>query len=310
MNLIEPINQQKLFGLDNHFLELVRLYKNNIYPNKLLLSGQKGVGKSTLAYHFINFVLSEEEKYRYDIEKFEINSENPAFKTTLNKSNTNLIVVDVNQEKKFIDISQIRELIINLNKSSFNNKPRFVLIDNIEFLNLNSINALLKVLEEPNQNIHFILINNNKKILPTLLSRCINFKINLDNYKCLEITNALLGDELKNLVNKDLINYYFTPGNIFYLVRFAKQNNYNLLELELKMLLKLVIKENHYKKDPFMKYMVFHLMEFYFRKLSLTFSKNITDKYSYFVRRVSDTKTFNLDEESLFMEFEEEVLDG
>ena len=28
MNIIEPINQQKLFGLDNHFLELVRLYKN------------------------------------------------------------------------------------------------------------------------------------------------------------------------------------------------------------------------------------------------------------------------------------------
>ena len=121
---LEPINQKKLFGLDDYFLELVRLYKSNIYPNKLLLSGQKGVGKSTLAYHFINFVLSEEEKYRYDIEKFEINSENPAFKTTLNKSNTNLIVVDVNPEKKFIDISQIRELIINLNKSSSTTSTR------------------------------------------------------------------------------------------------------------------------------------------------------------------------------------------
>ena len=71
--------------------------------------------------------------------------------------------------KKSIDINQIRELINNLNKSSFNSKERFVLIDNIEYLNVNSINALLKVIEEPNENIHFILINNHKKYYLLLL---------------------------------------------------------------------------------------------------------------------------------------------
>ena len=43
------------------------------------------------------------------------------------------------------------ELIINLNKSSFNKKKRFVLIDNIELLNINSINLLIgnnKVLDK------------------------------------------------------------------------------------------------------------------------------------------------------------------
>ena len=65
--------------------------------------------------------------------------------------------------EKNIDISQIRNLILNLSKSSFNNKPRFVLIDNIELLNNNSTNSLLKILEEPGENIYFILINNNKK---------------------------------------------------------------------------------------------------------------------------------------------------
>ena len=80
---------------------------------------------------------------------FEINSENRSFKTILNKSNPNFILIDISLEKKFIDVNQIRDLITNLNKSSFNNKPRFVLIDNIEFLNINSVNALLKILEEP-----------------------------------------------------------------------------------------------------------------------------------------------------------------
>ena len=59
-------------------------------------------------------------------------------------------------------------MILTLNKSSFNTKPRLVLIDNIELLNINSVNALLKIVEEPNDNIYFILINNNKKILPHL----------------------------------------------------------------------------------------------------------------------------------------------
>ena len=310
MNLIEPINQQKLFGLDKHFLELVRLYKNNIYPNKLLLSGPKGIGKSTLAYHFINYVLSENEDQKYDISNFEINSNSPTFKTIINGSNSNLNIIDINADKKFIDINQIRDVIKTLNKSSFNNKTRFVLIDNIEFLNTNSINALLKVLEEPNHNVHFILINNNKRVLPTLLSRCINYRIHLTNYECLNISNQLLNDRLDSLINGELINYYFTPGNIYYLVKFAKQYNYDLSNLYLRSFLKIIIKENHYKKDLFMKNIIFNLVEFYFRKLNLSFSKKIYEKYSYFLKKISDTKNFNLDEESLFMEFEEQILDG
>ena len=56
---LEPINQQKLFSLDCYILDLIKLYKSNSFPNKLLISGQKGIGKSTLAYHFINYVLSQ-----------------------------------------------------------------------------------------------------------------------------------------------------------------------------------------------------------------------------------------------------------
>ena len=94
----------------------------------------------------------------------QINSENKSFKLVQNKSNPNFILIDVSADKKNIDIDQIRNLILSLNKSSFNDKPRIVLIDNIELLNLNSVNALLKILEEPNDNINFILIHNNKKI--------------------------------------------------------------------------------------------------------------------------------------------------
>jgi DNA polymerase-3 subunit delta' len=90
-------------------------------------------------------------------------------------------------------------------------------------LNINSINALLKILEEPNENINFILIHNNRKILSTLLSRCINFKISLSNNDYLKISNQLLNNDLNNLVSNELINYYFTPGEIYQLVQFSSR---------------------------------------------------------------------------------------
>ncbi|MDC0460951.1 hypothetical protein OAN11_01935 [Candidatus Pelagibacter sp.] len=127
MSYLEPINQTKLYGLEKYFTELINFYKNGNYPNKILFSGQKGIGKATLAFHFINYVLTIDEEKKYDIENYQINNESPEFKTINNKSNTNLITIDVNEDKKSIDINQIRELIIDLNKSSFNKKPRFVL---------------------------------------------------------------------------------------------------------------------------------------------------------------------------------------
>lgn len=310
MNYLEPINQKKLFGLDKFFNELIQLYEDDNFPNKILLSGQKGLGKSTLAHHLVNYVLSKDEEFNYNIDKCEINENNHTYKTILNKSNPNLNIIDVTLEKKFIDIKQVRDLISNLNKSSFNKKPRFVLIDNIEFLNLNSLNALLKILEEPTNNVHFILINSNKKILPTLLSRCINFKITLTNKESLDIANNLLNGRLSEAINKDLINYYLTPGNIYNLFKFGEINKYDLSSLNLKEFLKIIIKNSHYKKNDLIKYLIFEFVEFYFTKFDFSVSVKFHDKYNYFLKKISDTKKFNLDEESLFLEFEDKILNG
>ena len=310
MNTLEPINQTKLFGLNSYINELIGLYENKKLPNKILFSGQKGIGKSTLAYHLVNYILSKNEQFEYDINHQSINLENHSYKTVLNKSNPNFILIDINQDNKSININQIRELISNLNKSSFNTKPRFVLIDNIEFLNKNSINALLKILEEPSTNIYFILINSNKKILQTLLSRCINYRISISNKENYEISNKLLDGKLFELINNDLINYYFSPGNIYNLYEFGKINEYDLMNLNLKEFLKIIIKDNHYKKNNFIKYLIFDLMEFYFTKINFTFTSKVNDKYNYFIKKISDSKRFNLDVDILFMEFEDEILNG
>ena len=308
MNELKPINQTKLYKLNKFFEKFVKLYEEKRFPNKILLSGQKGIGKSTLAYHFINYALSKGQKYEYNLNNFEINVENQSFKTILNGSNPNFYQININSEKKFIDINQIRDLISKLNKSSFNNRPRFVLIDNIEFLNKNSINALLKTLEEPSLDIHFILIHSNKRILSTLLSRCINYKICLTSKENFDIADKLLNGNLDNIINKDILNYYSTAGDIYRIANFAEQNNYDLSNKTLKDFLKIIIKENFYKKNNSIKYLIYNFIELYLSKIKQTIYSPINDRYNYFLKRISDTKRFNLDEDSLFIEFEEEIL--
>ena len=83
MNL-NPINQCKLYGYGNILSTLNNLYSQSILPNKILFSGQKGIGKSTLAYHLINCILSKGEDYEYDMENFEINSNNRSYLLTQN----------------------------------------------------------------------------------------------------------------------------------------------------------------------------------------------------------------------------------
>ena len=309
MNL-NPSNQLILFGHHTEFQNFSNLFLNQKLPNKILLSGEKGIGKSTIAYHLVNYVLSSDENLSYDIKNFVINPENKSFKLIINKSNPNFISIDINDDKKSIDINQIRNLIITLNKSSFNKKPRFVLIDNIELLNINSVNALLKILEEPNDNIYFILINNNKKILPTLKSRCLNFKIQLSSSQSLDITNQILNDNFMNLINEDLINYYSTPGKILNLLDFANQNDLDLKEINLKELIKKIIMEKKYKKDPSIKYLLYSLIEIYFRKNISIKNTKLINIHNYFLKKINNTKIFNLDDESLLMEFDERVLDG
>jgi len=309
MNL-NPINQTSLFSLDNYLLEFVELYKKKILPTKILLSGDKGLGKSTLAFHLVNYILSLNEDYPYIVKEFKINPENRSYKLTINGSNPNLFVVDTKPEKKNIDINQIRELITYLSKSSFNNKERFIIIDNIETLNISSINALLKILEEPPKNTHFILINNDRFILPTLNSRCINYKIFLDHKTSISVINKIIDDDIMKFINEDLMNYYLTPGQIYYLIEFFKIQKHDLKDHDLKSFLKLVIKDSLYKKNTLIKDMIFEYFELYFRT-QVKLAKSSTFKYyDYFLKRINDTKKFNLDEESLFMEFEYKILNG
>ena len=73
IEIIKPISQINLYGYKNYFDSFKNLYEKDKLPNTILISGPKGIGKSTFIYHFINYLLSQDEKYSYSYENFKIN---------------------------------------------------------------------------------------------------------------------------------------------------------------------------------------------------------------------------------------------
>ncbi len=309
----KPNLQESLYGFETIFNEIALLYKNNKLPNKILLSGPKGSGKSTLAYHIINYILSSKEDFSYNYKDKLINKNNKSFILLNNKTHPNFFLVDLKNDKKYIEISQTREMINYVNKSNFNQLPKFILIDNVEYLNKNSLNSLLKIIEEPNLNVFFILIHDsNKRLVDTLRSRCLIFKINHTFDQTMYITNKLLNANLLNIVNHDLINYYLSPGNYLNLISFSKINNLDLTKYNIVDFLSLLINEKFYIKNDFIKSYIFVLIELYFLKIfanSINKSE-VINLYTKFIHKINDTVKYNLDHETLFLEFKSKVLNG
>ena len=188
---------------------------------------------------------------------------------------------------------------------------RFILIDNVENLNKNSVNALLKIIEEPNENIFFILINNSEKnILPTLKSRCLIFKISLTFNESLNISNSILEKNVLEFVNYDLLSYYNSPGEIISLFNFAEEKSVNLKDHTISSFINLIIENNYYKKNKPIKILLINLIELFFlKKYMITNSKiSLINFYHKFIKKIYDTEKFNLDEESLFLEFKSKLL--
>ena len=79
LEIVSPKNQIQLFGYKYYFNTFIKLYQKNNLPNTILLSGPRGIGKATFAYHFINYLLSYNELNKYSVDKMAINPENNSY---------------------------------------------------------------------------------------------------------------------------------------------------------------------------------------------------------------------------------------
>ena len=194
----------KFLGNNNQIDLIKKLIEKKQFPNSLILSGQKGVGKSliarNIAYCLVDCIKLDELNY--------INKQTSHDILFVCKGN----LEEKKQSKQLMsrdDISHISSFFKTKNES---HSKRVCIIDAIDDLSLDAINSLLKIIEEPNINNHFILISHdNKKLLPTIKSR--SFQIKFNNFKKRDFLSIL--DEIDDLktVNHSYL-YELTRGSL------------------------------------------------------------------------------------------------
>ena len=309
---LSPSNNLNLFGYNEFFLNLKNLHEKKILPNKIIFTGHSGIGKSTFVYHLINYIFSKNEEKNYDFNDNIISKDNYSYKLLEKNCHPNLFVITNDDQKNNGQINKIREMISFTNKSSFNNEFKIVFIDNIELLNINSINALLKVIEEPNDNLYFFLVhNNNIKILDTLNSRCIKFRMFLQSSDRLDIINNLLNNNFYSELNNDFKSIYNTPGEILKLYNFFKEQNINE-NIHIEEFLNLIIEKKLFNKSFFIKKNLGIFIELYFqKKINIYKSKDkFYNLYKHFLLKINECNKYNLDIESILIEFKGKIING
>ena len=290
---------KKLYGLEKYLSNLIELFDNNNLPKVLMLTGKKGQGKFTLVNHLMSYIF---DKKNYSLKDNSILIENKLYNI---KDNSNANIVYFSCIQKNVKIDEIRSLKSTLQKSSINNLNRFVIFDDVEYLNENCVNALLKTIEEPSITNYFILINNQRQnILETLKSRSIEFIYFLSNSIKIDIIKKLLLD-YKIECKIDIKNSKLTPGNYLRYNNILLDDKINIdddLILNLKKLFKL----NKIKKDvDYLNFAIYLVNQYYFN-ITRNSSKidNINNKRINIIRKIHDASKLNLNHTNLLVEIE------
>lgn len=146
--------------------QLRRLLEADRIPNGILLTGEEGIGKRTVALAFARAVLAGDARG-------DVDPASPAARKFAAGTYADLEIVERDEAKRFLVIERVREL-----QEAFALKPvessrRVGILVDAERLTGEAGNALLKLLEEPPPGSHLILTARDRgAILETLVSRC------------------------------------------------------------------------------------------------------------------------------------------
>ncbi len=296
-NFFDNKNSLNLFDFKENFNFLSELYLKQKLPKVLLFSGIKGSGKSTLINHFLYSIFDIDN---YDKENFSISENSIFLKQFQNNIFSNIIYIN-GADYKSVMIEDIRNLKKKILQSTISEKDRFIIFDDIELFNQNSLNALLKIIEEPSRKNYFFLINNKgKPLIETIKSRALEVKIILNVKQRLEIINNLV-----NLHKLDLIldpkSSQLSPGNFVKFNFICKECNIlptNNFEENLSILLDLYKK----KKDILIINLLFYLADQYLKYIKdkdLLKNDRIFEIKNYILDNLNNFVHYNINKNSL-----------
>ncbi|MFH1729264.1 MAG: hypothetical protein ABIA04_12715 [Pseudomonadota bacterium] len=154
-------------------------------------------------------------------------------------------LITIRPEDEIIRIDEIRKMKKVLALSNFESKVRAVAIIDAEKMNIQSQNALLKILEEPPGNtLIFLFAKRIFELLPTIVSRCIRIRFS-------SLATSLFATEQENQHFDEIIEIFHKRkiDDLYRMIDKMLQDNYFLktsLEVFLKILSDLVLIKNKY----------------------------------------------------------------
>lgn len=298
----DPKKSLELYGLKNYFKFLKDLYDNKNLPKVLLLSGEKGLGKSTLVNHILYYIF---DRNNYNLEKNLLSYKSSFYKQFTKNIYSNIIYLSGSSFTN-IKVDEIRSLKRNILKTSLSKKLRFIIFDEIDVFNKNSLNALLKIIEEPGENTSFILINNRTKtILETIKSRCLEIKIHMNSQTKLKVTDLLLK---KFDLSKKLDSYgSISPGNSIKLNYLLENDKFDINQNYNENLNKLI---NLYKKEKeeFYNNVILLYTDYYFENLmkkKIYPNQKIIEDRVFTIKSINDFFIYKLNQNSLLTNINE-----
>lgn len=146
--------------------------KSGSVPHTVVIEGIQGSGKYTLATHFSAMINCMGDSAPC--------GKCSACTKIFSGVHADVTVVDLEQDKKSISVSRVREIIYDASLMPSEAKKRIFIIRNAQALTHQAQNAFLKMLEEPPKDVIFILLTHDKELLlPTVISRAVVLKSEL-----------------------------------------------------------------------------------------------------------------------------------
>lgn len=157
---------------DNAFFDA---YRRGRLHHAWLLCGPQGVGKASFAFRCARFLMGQRRDAAQG--RLGMAHDDPDVRLISAGSHPDLLVlereVSDGKLKKSISIDAVRTVGEFFSKAPSRSAYRVCIVDSVDDLNVNSANALLKILEEPPQNgVLFLVSHSPGRLLATIRSRC------------------------------------------------------------------------------------------------------------------------------------------
>jgi DNA polymerase III subunit delta' len=168
-----PRENKLLIGHDAAERGIVDAMAGRRLHHAWLITGPEGVGKATLAFRFARRLLAG------TADTLALDEQHPVFRRVAAGTHADLLTIEREWDekkkrlKKNISAESVREIPGFLHLTAAEGGWRVVIVDGAEDMNIQSANAILKVLEEPPPRAVLMLISAAPgRLLPTIRSRC------------------------------------------------------------------------------------------------------------------------------------------